>query len=56
MLRYPYSNGNTSSVVNIRYIVTLIGITGFGLARTTRFLIINMRSSRSKALYTLRVI
>ena len=56
ILRYPYSNDNTSSVVNIRYSVTLIGITGFSLARTTCFLIINMRSSRSKALYTLKVI
>jgi len=56
MLRYPYLNDNTSSVVNIRYSVTLIGITGFSLARTTRFLTINIRSSRSKALYTLKVI
>jgi len=56
MLRYPYLNDNTSSVVNIRYSVTLIGITGFSLARTTRFLTINIRSSRLKALYTLKVI
>ena len=55
MLRYPYSNDNTSSAVNIRYSVTLTGITGFSLARTARFLTINMRSSRLKALYTLKV-
>jgi len=56
MLRCPYLNDNTSSAVNIRCSVTLIGITGFSLARTTRFLTINVRSSRSKALYTLKVI
>ncbi len=53
---YPYSNDNTSSVVSIRYSATLTGITPSGLAKTAPFLAINIYSSRSKALYTLRII
>ncbi len=54
-LRYPCSNNNTSSAVNIRCSATLTGITGFSQARTAHSPTMNVRDSRSGASCTSRI-